>query len=61
MHSLHIIISSLTLKKDEHEILSVYLKIHLLIIYFMNSKNEMNIRMTKIIYVLQKIIEKFTS
>jgi len=42
------------------EALSAYLQIHLLSDHSLNSKAEMNDRATKIIKVLQEIIEKFT-
>ncbi len=47
-------------KKMNTEALSAYLQIHLLSDCSLNSKAEMNDRATKIIKVLQEIIEKFT-
>ncbi len=47
-------------KKMNTEALSAYLRIHLLSNHSLNSKAEMNDRVTKIIRVLQKIIEKST-
>jgi len=42
------------------EALSAYLQIHLLSDHSLNSKAEMNDRVTEIIRVLQEIIEKST-
>ena len=47
-------------KKMNTEALSAYLQIHLLSDYSLNSKAKMNDRVTEIIRVLQKIIEKST-
>jgi len=47
-------------KKLNTEALSAYLQIHLLSDHSLNSKADMNNRATKIIRVLQKIIEKST-
>ena len=47
-------------KKLNTETLNAYLWIHLLLDYSLNSKAEMNDRVTKIIRVLQEIIEKST-
>jgi len=47
-------------KKMNTEALSAYLQIHLSSDHFLNSKAEINDRATKIIRVLQEIIEKFT-
>ncbi len=47
-------------KKMNTEALSAYLQIHLLSDHSLNSKAEMNDRVTKIIRVLQEIIEKST-
>jgi hypothetical protein len=42
------------------EALSAYLRIHFLSDHSLNSRAEMNDRVTEIIKVLQEIIEKFT-
>jgi len=47
-------------KKMKTEALSAYLQIHLLSDHSLNSKAEMNNRVTEIIRVLQEIIEKST-
>ena len=47
-------------KKIKTEALSAYLQIHLLSDHSLNSKAEINDRVTEIIRVLQKIIEKST-
>ena len=47
-------------KKMKTEALSAYLQIHLLSDHSLNSKAEMNDRVTEIIRVLQEIIEKST-
>ncbi len=60
INNLSAALDSSTLKKMNTEALSAYLQIHLLSDYSLNSKAEMNDRVTKIIRVLQKIIEKFT-
>jgi len=47
-------------KKMNTEALSAYLQIHLSSDHFLNSKAEINDRVTEIIRILQEIIEKFT-
>ncbi len=47
-------------KKMNTEALSAYLQIHLSLKCSLNNKTMMNVRVCKIIRVLQKIIEKFT-
>ncbi len=46
-------------KKMNTEALSAYLQIHLSLKHFLDDKTMMNVRVCKIIRVLQKIIEKF--
>ncbi len=53
-------LDSTTLKKMNTEALSVYLQIHLSLKHSLDNKTMMNVKVCKIIRVLQKIIEKST-